>query len=128
MAESLIETKQTSIRGYLSLKFFSSLNITPEIKKSLAEYINYYSKQRNYQILNIHILETEARMIIDYPPSVSVAELVKLLKSHSSRNMREKFPSLATQKRLWVDERQESRKGYVFVSLSPIEPLPDIHE
>lgn len=125
-----ITYQQTKLRGYLRLKIYSVKYINSDVKKLLKNLIEIYCQSR-CELLSIWVGDEEVEMIFDYALSSSISQLIRGLKSSTSRQIRESFPdTLGKEKSFWVDTRNRHnlRKNYVFVSLNPYQNPPLLGE
>jgi len=60
------------------------------------------------EILEMEVMEEHVHLLVSFPPSRSIGEVVRIIKSNSGRGLFREFPSL--KKRLWGGELWED--GY----------------
>jgi len=60
------------------------------------------------EILEMEIMEEHIHLLVSFPPSRSIGEVVRIIKSNSGRGMFREFPSL--KRKLWGGELRED--GY----------------
>jgi putative transposase len=68
----------------------------------------------NVQILKGNVSKDQVHMQIEYPPSISVSDLVKKLKGKTSRLLQQEFPFLGKQywgRYFWVKNTPELREN-----------------
>ena len=73
--------------------------LTGEIKKRCRELIMQICDAEDVKILSGVVSKDHIHMLIEYPPSISVSDLVRKLKGRSSRLLQKEYPEL--QKRYW---------------------------
>ena len=70
-----------------------------EIQKRCRELIMQICDAEDVRILSGVVSKDHVHMLIEYPPSISVSDLVKTMKGRSSRLLQKEYPEL--QKRYW---------------------------
>jgi putative transposase len=70
-----------------------------EIKQRCRDLIIQVCDAEEIRILKGVVSKDHVHMLIEYPPSKSVSEIIKRLKGHSSRRLQEEFPEL--RRRYW---------------------------
>ncbi len=70
-----------------------------EIQKRCRELIIQSCDAEDVKILNGAVSKDHVHMHIEYPPSISISDLVKRLKGRTSRMLQQEYPEL--QKRYW---------------------------
>ena len=73
--------------------------LTGDIQKRCRELIIQVCDAEDIQILKGVVSKDHVHMHIEYPPSISVSNIVKRLKGRVSRRLQEEFPELS--KRYW---------------------------
>ncbi|MGF1486859.1 MAG: IS200/IS605 family transposase [Prochloraceae cyanobacterium] len=74
----------------------------------MCEHIDYLSevctqvgKKMDFQVLEINGEEEHIHLLIEYPPKLSISQIVNSLKGVTSRMLRKKYNSIATMQHLW---------------------------
>jgi putative transposase len=73
--------------------------LTGDIQKRCRELLIQVSDTEDVRILSGVVSKDHVHMHIEYPPSLSISELVKRLKGRSSRLLQKEYPEL--KKRYW---------------------------
>jgi len=73
--------------------------LTGEIKKRCRELIMQVCDAEDVKILSGVVSKDHIHMLIEYPPTMSVSDLVRKVKGRSSRLLQKEYPEL--QKRYW---------------------------
>ncbi len=73
--------------------------LTGEIKKRCRELIMQICDAEDVKILSGVVSKDHVHILIEYPPSLSVSDLVRKMKGRSSRLLQKEYPEL--QKRYW---------------------------
>ena len=73
--------------------------LTGDVQKRCRDILVQACNSEDVHILKGVVSKDHIPMHVEYPPSISISELVKRLKGRSSRLLQEEFPSL--QKRYW---------------------------
>jgi putative transposase len=85
-------------------KIFEQKEIRERAKQLVGEICEVYG----IEILEMEIMEDHLHLLVSFPPSRSIGEVVRILKSQSARGLFREFPGL--KKRLWGGELWED--GY----------------
>ncbi|MDJ0727482.1 MAG: IS200/IS605 family transposase [Prochloraceae cyanobacterium] len=67
----------------------------------LSEVCNQVAKKMDFQVLEINGEEEHIHLLIEYPPKLSISQIVNSLKGVTSRMLRKKYNSIATMQHLW---------------------------
>ena len=75
--------------------------LAKEVKKRLEELFRECAEENEWDIHEMNIQKDHVHLLLQFGPTVSVCEVVKILKGGSSRKIREEFPGLRVF--LWGD-------------------------
>ena len=73
--------------------------LTGDVQKRCRDILIQICNSEDVRILKGVVSKDHIHMHVEYPPSISISDLVKRLKGRSSRMLQEEFPSL--RKRYW---------------------------
>ena len=73
--------------------------LTGDIQKRCRDILVQVCNSEDVRIMKGVVSKDHIQMYVEYPPSISVSDLVKRLKGRSSRLLQEEFPAL--RKRYW---------------------------
>ena len=73
-----------------------------EVRERAKQLIREISEDYGFEILEMAIMEEHIHILISFPPSRSIGEVVRVIKSRSARGLFREFPGL--KKRLWSGE------------------------
>ena len=73
--------------------------LTGDVQKRCRDILVQVCNSEDVHILKGVVSKDHIHMHVEYPPSISISELVKRLKGRSSRLLQEEFPAL--RKRYW---------------------------
>jgi putative transposase len=79
-----------------------------EIRERATQMIREICDAYDIEILEMEIMEEHIHLLVSFPPSRSIGEVVRIIKSNSGRGMFREFPSL--KRKLWGGELWED--GY----------------
>jgi putative transposase len=79
-----------------------------EIRERAKQMIREICEAYDVAILELEIMEEHIHLLVSFPPTRSIGEVVRIIKSNSGRGMFREFPSL--KRRLWGGELWED--GY----------------
>jgi putative transposase len=79
-----------------------------EIRERAKQMIREICEAYDIAILELEIMEEHIHLLVSFPPTRSIGEVVRIIKSNSGRGMFREFPSL--KRRLWGGELWED--GY----------------
>jgi len=85
-------------------KIFERAEVRERAKQMVGEICEVYG----FEILEMEVMEDHLHLLISFPPSRSIGEVVRILKSQSARGLFREFPGLKN--RLWGGELWED--GY----------------
>jgi putative transposase len=85
-------------------KIFERVEVRERAEKMIREICEAY----DIEILEMELLEEHIHLLVSFPPSRSIGEVVRIVKSNSGRGLFREFPGL--KKRLWGGELWED--GY----------------
>lgn len=80
----------------------------PEVRERAGKMIQEICGAYDIEILEMEVMEEHVHLLVSFPPSRSIGEVVRIIKSNSGRGLFREFPSL--KKRLWGGELWED--GY----------------
>ena len=79
-----------------------------EVKKRAKQLIREISEDYGFEVIEVEVMEEHVHILISFPPSSSIGEVVRILKSKSARGLFREFPGI--KKKLWAGEMWED--GY----------------
>jgi putative transposase len=79
-----------------------------EVRERAEQMIREICEAYDIEILEMELLEEHLHLLVSFPPSRSIGEVVRIVKSNSGRGLFREFPGL--KKRLWGGELWED--GY----------------
>jgi len=79
-----------------------------EIRERATQMIREICEAYDIEILEMEIMEEHIQLLVSFPPSRSIGEVVRIIKSNSGRGMFREFPSM--KRKLWGGELWED--GY----------------
>jgi len=79
-----------------------------EVRERAMQMIREICEAYDIEILEMEIMEEHIHLLVSFPPSRSIGEVVRIIKSNSGRGMFREFPSL--KRKLWGGELWED--GY----------------
>ncbi|MGA2363575.1 MAG: IS200/IS605 family transposase [Candidatus Aminicenantales bacterium] len=85
-------------------KIFERMEVRERAEQMIREICEAY----DIEILEMELLEEHIHLLVSFPPSRSIGEVVRIVKSNSGRGLFREFPGL--KKRLWGGELWED--GY----------------
>lgn len=86
------------------------------IKSALEAMLHTIAYQHGMEILAVDVQPDHIHLFVSFPPALSIADAVKLLKGISARQLRLLFPSLKRQTRsdrLWAPSYYVGTAGHV---------------
>jgi putative transposase len=85
-------------------KIFERVEVRERAEQMIGEICEAY----DIEILEMELMEEHIHLLVSFPPSRSIGEVVRIIKSNSGRGLFREFPGL--KKRLWGGELWED--GY----------------
>jgi putative transposase len=79
-----------------------------EVRERAKELIGEICEEYKFEVIEMEIVEDHIHVMLSFPPSRSIGEVVRIIKSNSARELFREFPGL--KKRLWSGEMWED--GY----------------
>ena len=79
-----------------------------EVRERAEQMIREICEAYDIEILEMELMEEHIHLLVSFPPSRSIGEVVRIIKSNSGRGLFREFPGL--KKRLWGGELWED--GY----------------
>ena len=79
-----------------------------EVKKRAEQLIKDISEDYGFEVIEVEVMEEHVHILISFPPSRSIGEVVRIIKSKSARGLFREFPGI--KKKLWAGEMWED--GY----------------
>jgi putative transposase len=79
-----------------------------EVRERAKQLIMEISEEYRFEIIEMEISEEHIHIMLSFPPSRSIGEVVRIIKSNSARVLFREFPGL--KKKLWAGEMWED--GY----------------
>ena len=79
-----------------------------EVRERAKQMVREICEAYDIEILEMEIMEDHIHLLVSFPPSRSIGEVVRIIKSNSGRGLFREFPGL--KKRLWGGEMWED--GY----------------
>ncbi len=79
-----------------------------DIKKRAEQLIQEISEEYGFDIIEVEVSVEHVHILLSFPPSRSIGEVVRIIKSVTARQLFREFPSL--KQRLWAGELWED--GY----------------
>jgi putative transposase len=79
-----------------------------EVRERAKQLIEEICEEYRIEVIELEIVEDHVHVMVSFPPSRSIGEVVKIIKSNSARILFREFPGL--KKRLWSGEMWED--GY----------------
>ena len=89
-------------------KYRKKLFDSEELREPAGEIIREIGDEYGFEILEMEISKDHVHILISFPPSKSIGQVVRILKSISARELFKRFPQL--RKKLWSGELWED--GY----------------
>lgn len=89
-------------------KYRKKLFDREEIRKRAEQLIREISSGYDFEIIELEVSLDHVHVLLSFPPKRSIAEVVRIIKSISARELFREFPSI--KKRLWGGELWED--GY----------------
>ena len=80
----------------------------PEVRERAGKMIQEICEAYDIEIMEMEVTEEHLHLLVSFPPSRSIGEVVRIIKSNSGRGLFREFPGL--KKRLWGGELWED--GY----------------
>ena len=75
-------------------KYRRKLLSRQDIKTALEQEFNGIAAELGVEIVKSHIADTHVHLLVSYPPTLAITEIVAKLKTYSSLNVRKRFPEL----------------------------------
>lgn len=79
-----------------------------EVRERAKQLIGEICEEYRFEVIELEIVEDHIHVMVSFPPSRSIGEVVRIIKSNSARILFREFPGL--KKRLWTGEMWED--GY----------------
>ena len=79
-----------------------------EVRERAKQLIKEICEEYRFEVIELEIDEDHVHVMVSFPPSRSIGEVVRIIKSNSARVLFREFPGL--KKRLWSGEMWED--GY----------------
>jgi len=79
-----------------------------EVKKRAEQLIRGISEDYGFEVIEVEVMEEHVHILISFPPSRSIGEVVRIIKSKSASGLFREFPGI--KKKLWAEEMWED--GY----------------
>jgi putative transposase len=79
-----------------------------EVRERAKQLIKEICEEYRFEVIELEIDEDHVHVMVSFPPSRSIGEVVRIIKSNSARVLFREFPGL--KKRLWTGEMWED--GY----------------
>lgn len=79
-----------------------------EVRERAKQLIGEICEEYKIEVIELEIVEDHIHVMVSFPPSRSIGEVVRIIKSNSARILFREFPGL--KKRLWTGEMWED--GY----------------
>ena len=79
-----------------------------EVRERAKQLIEEICEEYRFEVIELEIVEDHIHVMLSFPPSRSIGEVVRIIKSNSARVLFREFPGL--KKRLWSGEMWED--GY----------------
>ena len=79
-----------------------------EVKERAEQLIREICEDYGFEIIELEVGREHIHILVSFPPTKSIGEVVRIIKSHSGRGLFREFPGL--KKRLWAGELWED--GY----------------
>jgi putative transposase len=79
-----------------------------EVRERAKQLIEEICEEYKIEVIELEIVEDHVHVMVSFPPSRSIGEVVRIIKSNSARILFREFPGL--KKRLWSGEMWED--GY----------------
>jgi putative transposase len=79
-----------------------------EVRERAKQLIEEICEEYRIEVIELEIVEDHVHVMVSFPPSRSIGEVVRIIKSNSARILFREFPGL--KKRLWSGEMWED--GY----------------
>jgi len=79
-----------------------------EVRERAKQLIGEICEEYRFEVIEMEIVEDHIHVMMSFPPSRSIGEVVRIIKSNSARMLFREFPGL--KKRLWSGEMWED--GY----------------
>ena len=79
-----------------------------EVRERAKQLIGEICEEYKIEVIELEIVEDHVHVMVSFPPSRSIGEVVRIIKSNSARILFREFPGL--KKRLWSGEMWED--GY----------------
>jgi putative transposase len=79
-----------------------------EVRERAKQLIEEICEEYKIEVIELEIVEDHVHVMVSFPPSRSIGEVVRIMKSNSARILFREFPGL--KKRLWSGEMWED--GY----------------
>jgi putative transposase len=89
-------------------KYRKKLFEREEVRERAKQMVGEICEAYDVEILEMELMEEHIHLLVSFPPSRSIGEVVRILKSQSGRGLFREFPGL--KKRLWGGEVWED--GY----------------
>jgi len=78
------------------------------VRERAKQLIGEICEEYRFEVIELEIVEDHIHVMVSFPPSRSIGEVVRIIKSNSARILFREFPGL--KKRLWTGEMWED--GY----------------
>jgi putative transposase len=78
------------------------------VRERAKQLIGEICEEYKIEVIELEIVEDHVHVMVSFPPSLSIGEVVRIIKSNSARILFREFPGL--KKRLWSGEMWED--GY----------------
>jgi putative transposase len=98
----------TSYHLVWCLKYRKDIFKRQEVRERAKQLIEEICEEYRIEVIELEIVEDHVHVMVSFPPSRSIGEVVKIIKSNSARILFREFPGL--KKRLWSGEMWED--GY----------------
>jgi len=82
--------------------------VREEVRERAEQLIKEICEDYGFEVVEMEIVEEHVHILVSFPPSRSIGDVVRIIKSHSARGLFREFPGL--KKRLWSGEMWED--GY----------------
>ena len=79
-----------------------------EVRERAKQLIEEICEEYKIEVIELEIVEDHVHVMVSFPPSLSIGEVVRIIKSNSARILFREFPGL--KKKLWSGEMWED--GY----------------
>lgn len=89
-------------------KYRKNIFVREEVRERTEQLIKEICEDYGFEVVEMEIVEEHVHILVSFPPSRSIGDVVRIIKSHSARGLFREFPGL--KKRLWSGEMWED--GY----------------